>query len=44
MGGRRLRLGENKPETENTLNLKSRVSLANKATMSVSPKTIQLDL
>ena len=43
MGGHRLRLGENKPE-KITLNLKNRASLANKATMSVSPKIIQLNL
>jgi len=29
---------------KNTLNLKSRASLANKATVSVSPKILQLDL
>ena len=29
---------------KNTLNLKNRASLANKATMSVSPKIMQLDL
>ena len=29
---------------KNTLNLKNRGSLANKATMSVSPKIMQLDL
>ena len=32
------------PVPKNTLNLKNRASLANKATVSVSPKLLQLDL
>jgi len=43
MGGHRLRLGENKP-VRTALNMKNRASLANKVTMSVSPKVMQLDL
>ena len=42
-GGHRRRFGENMPR-KNTLNLKNRASSANKATVSVSPKILQLDL
>ena len=44
IGGHRLRFRENMPQN-NTLNMKNRASLADKATaVSVSPKILQLDL
>ena len=43
MRGHRLRFGKDVPR-KTTLNLKNRASLANKATVSVSPKILQLDL
>ena len=44
MGGHQLRLEEREQARKNTLNLKKQASLANKGTMSVSPKIMQLDL
>ena len=43
-GGHRLRFGSIEHAPKNTLNVKNRASSANKATVSVSPKILQLDL